>query len=700
MRRTALLPLLLAASAAGAQQSAPPARRPMTPDDVMELRALGTVALSPDGRQVAYTVSAWEHPNAPRNAAPGDTARGDRHEVRSHVWLVPAAGGTPRQLTFGERGESSPAWSPDGKMLAFVTARPAPGAPAGEEPRPQVWLLPLDGGEPTPLTQARDGVSSFAWSPDGARVAYLSADTLPRAEDAKTRRRDDAQVYESGFRLAHLSVIDVATRRATEVVHGDFTVRNAPSWSPDGTRLAFGASPTPMLRDIRGDVYLVTLATKQLERVAPAPHAPTAELARPVWSPDGRTIAYTIEPQSDSTPEGIALAALGNGRLVLYDVATKRTREVRDPKLDVELGAPQWTPDGKRLLFVTGERAYQSVWQYDVAVNAFTRLANGLLLRGLSLSRDGKTVAYALETSASPADLHVGDLTFRTPRRLTTLNPQLAGFALGETEVVTWTSKDGTPVEGVLLKPVGYTPGTRYPLLVEAHGGPTGATTAGFKGSSSSPGQVWAGRGWAVLYPNPRGSTNYGEKFMRANIGDWGGGDYQDIMTGVDALIQRGIADSSRMAFQGWSYGGYLTAWTVTQTDRFKAARMGAGISDLVSMYGTTDIPGYLRLFCPGATTRERVDCELARSPLTHVDRVRTPLLILHGANDQRVPPGQAMQYFRALRDRGRPVELVLYPRAGHGLSEWYHQLDKMRREYDWIARYTLGAATKPTAAR
>jgi dipeptidyl aminopeptidase/acylaminoacyl peptidase len=187
---------------------------------------------------------------------------------------------------------------------------------------------------------------------------------------------------------------------------------------------------------------------------------------------------------------------------------------------------------------------------------------------------------------------------------------------------------------------------------------------------------------------------------MRANIGDWGGGDYQDIMAGVDEMIRRGGADSSRMAFEGWSYGGYMTAWTVTQTNRFRAARMGAGISDLGSMYGTTDIPGYVRIFCPGATTRARTECELARSPLTHVDRVTTPLLILHGASDTRVPPGQAMQYYRALRDRGRPVELVLYPRAGHGLSEWYHQLDRMRREYDWIARYTLGAGAKQAAAR
>ena len=241
------------------------------------------------------------------------------------------------------------------------------------------------------------------------------------------------------------------------------------------------------------------------------------------------------------------------------------------------------------------------------------------------------------------------------------------------------------------MKPVGYREGQRYPLLVEAHGGPTGATTASFKASWGSPGQVWAGRGWAVLYPNARGSTNYGEKFTRANIMDWGGGDYRDIMTGVDAMIARGLADSSKLAFEGWSYGGYMTAWVVSQTGRFKAARMGAGLSDLQSMYGTTDIPGYIGTFFSGIPTQKTLDFYRARSAITFVDNVTTPLLIQHGGSDQRVPTGQSMEYFRALKDRGKTVELVFYPREGHGLAEYYHQLDKMQREYEWITKYTLG---------
>ena len=198
--------------------------------------------------------------------------------------------------------------------------------------------------------------------------------------------------------------------------------------------------------------------------------------------------------------------------------------------------------------------------------------------------------------------------------------------------------------------------------------------------------------GWATLYPNPRGSTGYGEKFTRANIMDWGGGDYRDIMSGVDDMVRRGIADSTKLAFEGWSYGGYMTAGVVSQTSRFKAARMGAGLSELQSMYGTTDIPGYIGTFFSGVPTQKTLDFYRARSAITFVDQVTTPLLILHGGSDERVPTGQSMEYFRSLKDRGKTVQLVFYPREGHGLGEYYHQLDKMQREADWITKYTLGA--------
>ena len=683
MNRRLLGTVLIGAVVSTASAQAP--ARPMTFGDVMDLKNVGAVALSPDGANVAYSVSGWEHPNArpAAEAAQPDTAKGDRHEMRSHVWLVPTSGGAPRQLTFSERGESAPAWSPDGRSLAFLSARGT-----GDAVKTQVWILPMDGGEAYQLTSSKESISGFAWSKDGKQIAFLAVDTLPKVDEAKRTRRDDPQVFEGNLRLSHAWVVDVATKKATEVVHGDFTVKGAPTWSPDGSRLAYAASPTTLLRETRTDAYVVTIADRHNERISRSSDVQGA----PAWSPDGRTLAYATLPQSH-TPraDSISDVQIGNSHLMLYDVGGKATKDVYDAKADVSAGAPQWSADGKRILFTTGERAYGAVYAYDVASGSLSRVIGKVLLRGLSFSRDERTVAFAMDTPNAPADVYVSDPTFASPRKLTDMNPQVRGLALGETEIVTWKSTDGTPVEGILVKPVGYQAGRRYPLLVEAHGGPTGASNAGFKANWGSPGQVWAGMGWATLYPNPRGSTGYGEKFTRANIMDWGGGDYRDIMSGVDDMVRRGIADSTKLAFEGWSYGGYMTAWVVSQTSRFKAARMGAGLSDLQSMYGTTDIPGYIGTFFSGVPTQKTLDFYRARSAITFVDQVTTPLLILHGGSDERVPTGQSMEYFRSLKDRGKTVQLVFYPREGHGLGEYYHQLDKMQREAEWITKYTLG---------
>lgn len=669
-------------------------KRPMTSADIMRLKAVGGVAISPAGDRVLYTVTGWEHPNA--NLAKGDTALGDRHERRSHVWVVPVAGGTARQLTFSERGESNPQWSPDGKLIAFTSAR---GSGAGDDaPRPQIWVLPAEGGEAWQLTTARDGVSAYAWSPDGSRIAYLTTDTLSRDAEAKTRRRDDARVYEGEFRLAHIWVVDLAGKKASKVTSGAYTVRGVPSWSPDGTRLAFDASPTPMTRDERRDAYVVDIATRQVQALTTQHDAESA----PQFSPDGKTVAFTVSPQEwPPHKDGIPPRTIRNASIVTVDVASGALTNHGSKTFDVSAGAVRWSRDGRQLTFTASDRVHQSLFTYDIGAKTYTKRLGETLVQGYSTSTDGRTTAYVLDTPDWPSEIYVQGPTDQAPRRITNTNPWLADVALGQSEVITWKSKDGQTVEGVLLKPVGYTAGAKVPLLVSAHGGPTGAHTNGFKGGAS-PGQTWAGQGWAVLYPNPRGSTGYGEKWMRGNIPDWGGGDYRDIMTGVDALIQRGVADSTKMAFEGWSYGGYMTSWVVSQTGRFKAAMMGAGLPSLLSMAGTTDIPGYINTFFngipqyDGSLVNPSTKFYMERSAISYSDRVTTPLLILHGGNDERVPIGQPMEFYRALKDRGKTVELVFYPREGHGFTEYYHQLDRMKRESEWITKYTLGPKVVP----
>ncbi len=662
-------------------------KRPMSLNDIMAMKNVGAPAISPDGKLVVYTVNAWEHPNAK-----GDTALGDKHDMRSHIWLVASDGSAPaRQLTFSERGESQPAWSPDGSMIAFVSARGA--AAAGEDgPTPQVHVLRLVGGEAEKITSVRDGVGAFAWSPDGRTIAFLSTDSLTRAVEAQRKRRDDPQVYEGDQRLSHLWVVDVATKKERELVHSTrFTIRGAPDWSSDSRRFTMLTVPSTLTRDERRTAYIVDAATGSMKEI----EAGGEVQQTPKWSPDAATLAVLVLAQSHK-PHGDSMMEreLRNEHLVLYDVASGKARDVSSPNFDNSPGAPIWSRDGRGIYFTAGDRVWSSVYHFDVASGAYHKLTNHELVRGLSFSRDGSRVAMLIESGEAPNDIYVGDASFAKPTQLTRANPQLDGIALGRTEVMTWKSTDGQEVEGVLLLPVGYQQGQRVPMLVEPHGGPTGAHSAGFKANWGSPGQFWAGKGWATFYPNPRGSTGYGEKFMRGNIPDWGGGDYRDIMTGVDAVIARGIADGDKLAVAGWSYGGYMTNWIVTQTTRFKAARTGAGLTDLESMYGTTDIPGYIGTFFFNNPTKANLALYRERSPITYIDRVTTPLLILHGGIDERVPIGQAMEMFRGLKDQGKTVELVFYPREHHGFTEYYHQLDKMRREYDWISKYTLGPKT------
>ena len=669
------------------------AKRPVTIDDALHLRSVSGAQISPDGSRVLFTVRGWEWSGGKVEPDKGTKPP----DLRSHVWMATSDGSEPaRQITFGDKGESSPAWSPDGKYISFLSSRgaaPAEGD-AAEAPKTQIWLLRADGGEAWRLTDAKESISGYEWAPDSTKVAYLSIDALPKDEEEARRRKDDERIFEGNHRMQHVWIIPLDSKQATQITSGiEFTVRSM-NWAPDSARIVVGAGTTPLIRDERQDIFVVTLATKTLDKIAATPAPESA----PRWSPDGSTIAYNFLPMGDAATnrDGIMTRPLFNTRLMLYDLATKKTTDVSDAKFDQPAGSVVWAPDSKRLYFGIGDRTYRSVVAYNLTTRQYSTLTKDQMISfgNGGLSKDGSRVAYTMDSASAPADVFVAGADFSSPRKLSNVNPDAADYALGETEIVKWKSSDGWDVEGILVKPVGYEAGKRYPLLVDVHGGPTGAHTNGFKLGVHNGGQLWAGRGWAVLYPNPRGSTNYGEKFMRGNIPDWGGGDYRDIMSGVDEVIKRGIADPERLGVMGWSYGGYMTCWIVSQTTRFKAARMGAGLSNIHSMYGTTDIPGYIGTFFNNYPDEKTLKLYAERSGLTYVDRVTTPLLIMHGLNDERVPIGQPMEFYRALKDRGKTVELVWYPREGHSNSEYYHQRDQIRRELEWMSKYVLGDRT------
>lgn len=666
-------------------------KRAMTPADVLGIRGVSSASISPDGTRVLYSVRSWKSSST-------DPKKPGKETSVSHLWMVSTASNpAPHQITFGEKGESDPAWSPDGKFISFLATRASSnGKDEGEDKR-QVWIMRTNGGEAWQLTDSKESVEAYAWSPDSRQIAYTARVPLDKKVEAAHKRGDNPQVYEGDFSSSNLYVVDVAGKKTVNLTTGQtFTIEGEPSWSPDGANLAFGAKPTPMIRDYRSNVYIVNVASRSLRKITDAPGPNDS----PRWSPDGSTIAYLYLPNdSKPLPDGIRDQSIGNDHLILYHVASQKIEDAYKRDFDLSIGEFAfgdlvWSPDSKEILFSVGDHVYNEAFVYDLQSHEYRRLTHG---RDISFNpagtfdRHGSTVAFTMATPDQPSEVYVSDPSFSSIRKLTDTNPQVRDFALGTTKVIHWKSNDGWPIEGILIEPAGYKAGEKYPLLVTVHGGPTEAYTDGFRAEE----EMWASRGWAILLPNPRGSMNYGEKFMRGNILDWGGGDYRDIMTGVDAVIARGIADPNRLAEDGWSYGGYMTCWIVSQTSRFKAARMGAGISDNISMQGSTDIPGYISLFFGGYPTQANRKLYVDRSGLTYADKVTTPLLILQGGSDTRVPIDQSKEFFRALKERGKTVELVFYPGEGHGLQGYYHQYDRIQRTYDWIVKYTLGGKQK-----
>jgi dipeptidyl aminopeptidase/acylaminoacyl peptidase len=653
------------ASTVGAQgaqsaQSAQSARR-MTFDDVIALRNVGDAQISPDGQWVAYVVS---RADLDQNASDAD------------IWLVSAKGGEPVRLTTNKKSDTQPRWSPDGKRLAFISAR---------DDKPQLFLLSPFGGEPERLTESKGGVRQFQWSPNGKSIAFVADHALTPDEEKRVKEKDDAIVVDADYKFTRLWVIDLGTKQARLLPMADATVGDV-QWSPDGTQIAYSTTPTPKADDgSLSDVWITPASGgaphKLLENSGPD--------NSPRWSPDGKSIAFVTSTAARADVRQSQLAVIP---------AQGGTPRIVAPSFIYTTGAPSWSPDGRTIYFSSPVKTTSQLYAVPAAggtPRALTEVQG--VVSAATLSRDGNVVAYTQSDIQHPADVYVARVGagLLASTKLTDHNPQVRDLALGKGEVVRWKSTDGMDIDGVLIYPVGYEPGKRYPLVAEIHGGPAGAWTQNFPGSWGAAGHVLAGQGFAVFFPNPRGSSSYGEQFLRANIKDWGAGDYRDIQTGIDALIARGIADSTKLAQSGWSYGGYMSAWTLTQTNRFKAIVVGAGLTNMFSMYTTNDIPSAIDGYFGAEPWNDTLQYR-ARSAMTFIKNAKTPTLILHGQADIRVPIGQSQELYVGLKKLGVPTQLVFYPREPHGLQEPRHQLDKMKRENEWIRRWVLngGQAT------
>ena len=645
-----------------------------TLENLFEHKSIGDAQLSPDGTGLLYTLTSRDL---------------EENESDTDIWFAWTVGGDPVRLTTNERNDSRPRWRPDGNRFAFVSTRGT-----GENARPALYLMSPTGGEPELLYRHATPIGAFEWSSDGRFIAFSAREDETQAQKDADEAGRDVEIEDSPGTHTHLWVLDVADKKARRLTGKDstsaaaFTVQNF-AWSPDGAHIAFSSSPStnPAISwqsDVQRIAVADTAATPVRLTTNPGPDT------SPVYSADGEWIYY----------QGFHTDAyrVGQSRFFRMPADGGTPQDVTPGDLDPGDVVP--TEQGVWFTAVTGTTAGVFFMPHDGGT--FTRITpeNGVY-GNVAFSDDGSVMAYSFESPTAPGELYVAELSagaaprMADARQLTRHNTEMKQYAVGRTEVLRWRSTDGREVEGVVVYPKDYQPGKQVPLVVKIHGGPSGVYLQNFQASSYGNNAQWyAADGYAMLLPNPRGSSGYGDEVQRSVIGDWGGLDFQDIMTGVDTLIARGVAHPDSLGVMGWSYGGYMTAWTVTQTDRFKAAVNGAGITEPIAMWGTQDIIHVFEGYFGGSPFEEgRWEEYQESSPMAHVRNATTPTLMIHGENDPRVPPNQAQIFYRALRALGVPTELVWLPRTGHGPSEPGLQYETALRQKQWMDRWIRGQA-------
>jgi dipeptidyl aminopeptidase/acylaminoacyl peptidase len=659
-------------------------KRAMTFEDILGLRVASDPRISPDGRQVAFVVTQADMKTNFRN---------------SDVWIVSTGAGEPRMVTRSPKRDDQPRWSPDSRRLAFISDR---------DGKAQIYVISIDGGEAEKITDAPTAVQSFEWSPDGRWIAFIAADPLAEAREKEKKDGFDQIVVDADYQYARINVIDISPDKSKApgemakpvVITSSNLYVTELAWSPDGKIIAFTARGTPKLADsAMTEIYAVTAGKPSTELRLTNNDRSESDIC---WSPDGSVIAYLATSDKYPTigPARIHLLKTAElSKAIAEGISASNLRmdtaQMLQPKFDGYITSQEWSRDGRFIYLAADTRVSRHIYRLsaDGAQLDMLTKEDGAQT-AFTLSEKTDRIAYLKEDPTRPNDVYTASLdrAVEQARRLTDLNPHINQITLGRAEVVRWkSSKDNREIEGILLYPIDYREGKMVPLVTSIHGGPEGAYVLSFMASHGEFPHIYAARGYAAFYPNFRGSSNYGAEFASANVGDLGGGDYEDVMSGIDYLIKRGIADPSRLAVKGWSYGGYLAGWAIGHTDRFKAAAFGAGLSNAISYYSQGDIQFQRETLHQGTPWRNPQNM-IERSPVMYLQNAKTPSLIFHGEKDERVPLPQSLENYMGLKKAGVPTQLVIYPREPHGLREPKHQLDKMRRELDWIEKYVRGA--------
>ena len=631
--------------------------RPMGIVDLLDVPRLADAQLSPDGRDVLYT-------------------RGDadwKADKRvSHVWRARTAGGAdPVQLTSGADGENAPRWSPDGKTIAFTAKR-------GDNEGPQIYLLPADGGEARQLTSHASAVSDINWTPDGTALYFKAPEPKTADEKARDRLKDDVYAYDENYKQTHLWKVTVASKAETRITDGDFSMTDY-DLSDDGKKIVYLRAPTPLLGS--GDQSEVWAANADGSNAVQLTKNSVQE-GNAAISPDGSQVLFISQANAK-------FDTYYNGRLFLVPAAGGAARALvgENEPLDVDRAA--WSKDGRSIYMLVNLGAHEELFVVPATGGKPRQLTDGKHNIG-SLSRSGDRLAVTIGDSKSGAEVWTMAAGDAAPSQVTHVFDYLTrDFRLGRQEAIQWKGADGATVEGIVTYPIDYQPGQKYPLAVMTHGGPQAADKYGI-GSTSYEFQVLAGKGYVSLQPNYRGSTGYGDAFLRDMVGHYFQNAHLDVMTGVDELVRRGIADPDRMVKMGWSGGGHMTNKIVTFTDRFKAAASGAGAAQWISMYAQSDIRAFRTPWFGGTPWEKNapIDAYWNNSPLKDVANVKTPTIFFVGERDPRVPMPQSIEMYRALKSNGVPTHLYVAPREPHGWGELRHQLFKVNAEIEWFEKY------------
>ena len=632
--------LLLAHSAAAQEKPvSPTAKKTLSPESFLDLRMLQDPQFSPDGQRIVFVVT--------------DPLKGEKRA--SHLWLYDRSASTARQLTYSSKSETFPRWSPDGKTLAFLSNR------AGEQQ--QIYLLRMEGGEAKAVTEDKSSVSALAWSPDGRSIAYLAPDPKSDAEEKKEKDKDDAKVVDKDDKQPRLRLLDLSTNQSRALTPADWKFEEL-DWIPDGQSIVVRGTNRPASDQFVDGIYLVPLngAQKELR----APHGP---LGRVRASPNGKWISFLAARDDGPVPHDLWVMPADGGP----------ARNVTAAALDRAVEDYHWTRDNSlAVLYAYGFRNKLAILSPDSAQNSPLELSANAGPFAVAASAE---IAFVGQTSTTPQELWLRDKQGHA-QQLTHLNPGWENYGLTTPDLFHYKSFDGLEIEAALLKPASVDGKSKLPTIVLVHGGPTG----NWEDTIDAWGQLLVAHGYAVFYPNIRGSVGYGDAFVKMNRADWGGADFKDVIAGVNDLVAKGVADPNRLGIGGWSYGGYMSEWAVTQTNIFRAAVSGAGMANLIAEFGTEQDPAYDEWFF--GTPYESADKFLNSSPVLQLKHVKTPTLILQGESDPIDPPGQSQELYRGLKRYGVEAELVTYPREPHGFHEAKHRTDVLQRMLAWFEKY------------